>query len=135
MPVLAPRVAESARGPLAVPWAGMGKFVCIGLNYADHAAETGAQGVLVVAPGCHDTASAVAAVPAEGAHHAYLSSGTWSLLGVETQAPVINAASLAANVTNEGGVCGTVRLLKNITGLWLLQESRRRGTTHTSCRW
>ncbi|MBK9095958.1 MAG: rhamnulokinase [Anaerolineae bacterium] len=89
------------------------------------AAETGAQGVLVVAPGCHDTASAVAAVPAEGAHHAYLSSGTWSLLGVETQAPVINAASLVANVTNEGGVCGTVRLLKNITGLWIIQECRR----------
>ncbi len=89
------------------------------------AEETGAAGVLVVAPGCHDTASAVAAVPAADADHAYLSSGTWSLLGVEMQAPVITPASLAANVTNEGGVCGTVRLLKNITGLWIIQECRR----------
>lgn len=89
------------------------------------AEETAAAGVLVVAPGCHDTASAVAAVPAAGAQHAYLSSGTWSLLGVEVQAPVITPASLAANVTNEGGVCGTVRLLKNITGLWIIQECRR----------
>lgn len=87
--------------------------------------ETGARGVLLVAPGCHDTASAVAAVPAERADSAYLSSGTWSLMGVETEAPVVNEASLAFNFTNEGGVCDTYRLLKNITGLWVIQECRR----------
>lgn len=89
------------------------------------AEETGARGLTVVAPGCHDTASAVAAVPAEGENYAYLSSGTWSLMGVETRQPVVNAKSLAFNVTNEGGVCGTIRLLKNITGLWVIQECRR----------
>ena len=80
--------------------------------------ETGAKQVRVVAPGSHDTASAVAAVPAESADYAYLSSGTWSLMGVETKQPVINTDALAFNVTNEGGVCDTIRLLKNIAGLW-----------------
>lgn len=88
-------------------------------------AETGARGVQVVAPGCHDTASAVVAVPAEGEDHAYLSSGTWSLMGVEAATPVIDARSLAFNFTNEGGVGGAIRLLKNITGLWVIQECRR----------
>ncbi len=87
--------------------------------------ETGAKQVRVVAPGSHDTASAVAAVPAESADTAYLSSGTWSLMGVETKQPVINADALAFNVTNEGGVCDTIRLLKNIAGLWIIQECRR----------
>lgn len=87
--------------------------------------ETGAHGVMLVAPGCHDTASAVAAVPAEGADSAYLSSGTWSLMGVETNAPVVDERSLAFNFTNEGGICNTFRLLKNITGLWVIQECRR----------
>lgn len=81
--------------------------------------------VPVIAVGCHDTACAVAAVPAQHQHWAYLSSGTWSLMGVEVRAPVINARSLAMNFTNEGGVAGTIRLLKNIMGLWLLQECRR----------
>lgn len=81
--------------------------------------------VPVIAVGCHDTASAVAAVPAQSEHWAYLSSGTWSLMGVEVRAPLINADSLAMNFTNEGGVAGTMRLLKNIMGLWLLQECRR----------
>ena len=74
----------------------------------------------------HDTASAVAAVPAEGGSGwCYISSGTWSLMGMELQRPLINEASLAANFTNEVGVCGSVRFLKNIPGLWLLQECRR----------
>lgn len=90
--------------------------------------ETGAQGVQVVAPGSHDTASAVAAVPAEGADYAYLSSGTWSLMGVEILQPIINETALAFNMTNEGGVCGTIRLLKNIAGLWIIQECRRTWT-------
>lgn len=80
----------------------------------------------VIAPACHDTGSAVAAVPVKGNRQfVYISSGTWSLVGSETAAPVINAKSLAFNFTNEGGVAGTVRLLKNVTGLWLVQECRR----------
>jgi sugar (pentulose or hexulose) kinase len=78
----------------------------------------------VVAPACHDTGSAVAAV-ATGSDTAFLSSGTWSLLGAEMPAPVITARAAALNFTNEGGVCGTTRLLKNIGGLWLLQACRR----------
>jgi rhamnulokinase len=82
--------------------------------------------VPVIAPACHDTGSAVAAVPAEaGEHWAYLSSGTWSLMGVEIPEPIINDKSLAYNFTNEGGVYGTFRFLKNIMGLWLVQECRR----------
>ena len=79
----------------------------------------------VYATGCHDTASAVAAVPAEGDRWCYISSGTWSLMGVELDAPVINVRSHALNLTNETGVGGKTRLLKNIAGLWLLQECRR----------
>ncbi|MBN1401327.1 MAG: rhamnulokinase [Anaerolineae bacterium] len=81
--------------------------------------------VPVIAPACHDTGSAVAAVPALGESHAYISSGTWSLMGVESPTPVISQESLDYNFTNEGGVLGTFRLLKNIMGLWLLQECRR----------
>ena len=88
-------------------------------------AETGYRDVPVIATAGHDTASAVAAVPAEGGNWAYISSGTWSLVGVEETAPVISPASLRANFTNEGGVGGTVRFLKNVTGLWLIQGCRR----------
>lgn len=80
----------------------------------------------VIAPASHDTASAVAAICELDERSAYISSGTWSLLGVELPQPVINDRSLALNFTNEGGVAGTIRLLKNLAGLWLLQESRRR---------
>jgi rhamnulokinase len=81
---------------------------------------------LVIAPGTHDTASAVAAVPFQpGTNAAYISSGTWSLVGVELPAPLINDATLNANLTNEGGVAGSSRLLKNVMGLWLVQECRR----------
>jgi rhamnulokinase len=81
-------------------------------------------GTPVVAPACHDTGSAVASVRAGGTT-AFLSSGTWSLLGTETDAPVITAQARDLNFTNEGGVGGTIRLLKNIGGLWLLQSCRR----------
>jgi rhamnulokinase len=85
-----------------------------------------AQGELpVIAPACHDTGSAVAAVPAEGSGFAWISSGTWSIMGAELPDPVINEKSLAFNFTNEGGVCGTFRFSKNIMGLWLVQECRR----------
>jgi rhamnulokinase len=79
----------------------------------------------VIAVGSHDTASAVAAVPGLDGRSAYISSGTWSLVGVEAPQPVIDQRALALNFTNEGGVSGDIRLLKNVTGLWLLQESRR----------
>lgn len=81
--------------------------------------------VPVIAPGSHDTASAVAAVPGLDTQSAYISSGTWSLMGVEIPEPIINDQVLSLNFTNEGGVANTTRLLKNITGLWLLQECRR----------
>ena len=87
--------------------------------------ETGVAQAPVVAPASHDTGSAVAAVPAEGQDWAFLSSGTWSLLGAEVLAPIINRETLASNFTNEGGVWGTIRLLKNISGMWLLEECRR----------
>lgn len=87
--------------------------------------DTGISRLKIIAPGCHDTASAVASVPAADGEFAYLSSGTWSLMGVETRHPVINDRSYGHGFTNEGGVCGTIRLLKTICGLWLIQESRR----------
>jgi len=91
-------------------------------------AQTGLRpGVPVIAPGTHDTASAVAAVPVadDEGPWAYLSSGTWSLLGAELDSPHISEASLAQDFTNEGGVGGKIRFLKNIFGLWLVQECRR----------
>ncbi|WP_371600590.1 rhamnulokinase family protein [Streptomyces sp. NBC_00564] len=88
--------------------------------------ETGLTGpVPVTAVGSHDTASAVAAVPATGEHFAYICTGTWSLAGLELDAPVLTEASRAANFTNELGLDGTVRYLRNIMGLWLLQECLR----------
>ena len=79
----------------------------------------------LIAVGSHDTASAVAGVPAAEPDFAYISSGTWSLAGMELDAPVLTAASRAANFTNETGVDGTIRYLRNLTGLWLLQQSVR----------
>jgi len=79
----------------------------------------------VVAVASHDTASAVVAVPAAGAGTAYISSGTWSLVGVELDEPVLTERARAANLTNERGFGGTIRLLRNVMGLWLVQECRR----------
>lgn len=88
--------------------------------------ETGTTGpVPVTTVGSHDTASAVAAVPATGERFAYICTGTWSLAGLELDAPVLTEASRAANFTNELGLDGTVRYLRNIMGLWLLQECVR----------
>lgn len=92
------------------------------------AAEAGVAPIEVIVPASHDTASAVAAVPIEpGApgHWAYVSSGTWSLMGVELDAPFISDESFAANFTNERGVVNSIRFLKNLAGLWLVQELRR----------
>jgi rhamnulokinase len=91
----------------------------------DVAADTGLADARVVAPGSHDTASAVVGAPLAGPTTAFLSSGTWSLIGLEVAAPVVSDVTLAANLTNEGGVAGTIRLLRNVMGLWLVQESRR----------
>jgi rhamnulokinase len=81
-------------------------------------------GIPVVAVAGHDTASAIAAVPAADGNFAYLSSGTWSLMGIEVPAPIINDKSARLNFTNEGGIDGTTRFLKNITGMWLLEQCR-----------
>lgn len=86
--------------------------------------SAGFAGTPVVAPACHDTGSAFAAVSSSKSS-AILSSGTWSLLGAELPSPVISPEACRLNFTNEGGVCGTIRCLKNIAGLWLLQSCRR----------
>jgi rhamnulokinase len=86
---------------------------------------TGVGAVPVVAVAGHDTASAVAAVPAENERFAYLSCGTWSLLGIETEEAIISEKSFAYNFTNEGGIEGTTRFLKNICGMWLLERCRK----------
>ncbi|HUU38113.1 MAG TPA: rhamnulokinase family protein [Candidatus Desulfaltia sp.] len=93
--------------------------------------ETGLQETPVIATSSHDTAAAVAAIPASGEDWAYISSGTWSLMGVELQSPLISPRSLAANFTNEGGVAGTIRFLKNIAGLWLLRQCRKEWSKST----
>jgi len=89
------------------------------------ATETGTSPLPVIAPACHDTGSAVVAVPAENENFAWLSSGTWSILGAEVRQPVLSEQALACNFTNEGGVFGTWRLCKNIMGLWFVQECKR----------
>ena len=86
---------------------------------------TGLGAVPVVAVAGHDTASAVAAVPAEDKEYAYLSCGTWSLMGIESAEPIITKDSFRENFTNEGGIEGTTRFLKNICGLWLFEQSRK----------
>ena len=87
--------------------------------------ETGKTDAKVMTVASHDTASAVLAVPTQEEDFIYISSGTWSLMGTELKDPLINAQSRAANFTNEGGVLNTIRFLKNIMGLWIIQESRR----------
>jgi rhamnulokinase len=89
------------------------------------AAGTGAGRIPVIAVAGHDTASAVVAVPLSGPGSAYLSSGTWSLLGVETLTPCVDEASMMANLTNEGGFGNRIRLLRNVMGLWMVQECKR----------
>lgn len=111
-------------GPIIPPGSVLGKL------QPSVAEETGLSSVQVVLPGTHDTASAVMAVPAaskpgERPDWCYISSGTWSLMGVETPQPIINDRCYQLNFTNEGGVGGTTRVLKNIAGLWLVQECRR----------
>jgi len=106
--------------PLVPPGTPIGPLL---VGVAEEAGWSGE--VPVIAVGSHDTASAVAAIPELDGASAYLSSGTWSLMGVEVEEPVINDLSLVLNFTNEGGVGRTIRLLKNIMGLWLVQECQR----------
>ena len=111
-------------GPIAQPGTALGPL------RAEVAAETGLAAAKVVLPGSHDTASAVMAVPAHSRpgvrpDWCYISLGTWALMGIESPQPLVNDMVLKLNFTNEGGVGGTTRLLKNITGLWLVQECRR----------
>lgn len=87
--------------------------------------RTGARSATLISPACHDTGSAVAAVPAKGNDFAWISSGTWSIMGINSPEPVINKGSLEYNFTNEGGAKGDFRFSKNIMGLWLVQECRR----------
>lgn len=97
----------------------------IGKISPEVAEETSSRQIPVVAVGGHDTASAIASVPARNANFAYISSGTWSLMGIESAEPIISDQTATMNFTNEGGVEGTTRFLKNIMGLWLIQECRR----------
>jgi len=115
---------EAIFGPILAPGTPLGPLLP---KVAD---ATGLSGVQVILPGTHDTASAVMAVPAVSSGNGapdwcYISSGTWSLMGVELGQPLIHARCEALNFTNEGGVGETTRLLKNIAGLWLVQECRR----------
>lgn len=97
--------------------------------------ETGSTDIPVIAVASHDTASAIVSVPATGKNWAYISSGTWSLMGIESDQPFISKEILALNFTNEGGVEGTTRFLKNIMGMWLLQECRRIWSREVSYSW
>jgi rhamnulokinase len=122
--------ADAMLGMLGIPTAILPRVVpCgtrVGTLRASVADETRSGAIQVTAPACHDTAAAVAAVPARGRDWAYISSGTWSLMGAEIAHPRISDEALRCNFTNEGGVAGTFRFLKNIMGLWLVQQCRRR---------
>jgi rhamnulokinase len=97
----------------------------VGTLTKEIAQETGLGEIPVIAVAGHDTASAVVSVPASDNKFAYLSSGTWSLMGLELPEPVVNERSRKANITNEGGVDGTIRFLKNITGMWILEQCKK----------
>lgn len=111
-------VSSYLMAPLVMPG------TTIGLLSDTIARETGIGKVPVVAVASHDTASAVIAAPALTRNFAYVSSGTWSLMGIETEQPILNEVSFRNNFTNEGGIEGTTRFLKNITGMWILEQCR-----------
>lgn len=97
----------------------------IGKLTADIADEIGINEIDVIAPGCHDTASAVAAIPLKDKNSAFISSGTWSIIGIESDEPIINEDTYRLNFTNEGGVGGKIRFTSNMMGMWLLQQLRK----------
>lgn len=118
--------AEEVFCKLGIPLHLMQKIVpsgtVIGGLLPELAAETGGKDVQVVAVGAHDTASALASIQAQGDNWAFISSGTWSLMGIETEQPILTQEAMECNFTNEGTVNGRIRFLRNITGLWLLQN-------------
>ena len=115
-------IPQSILCPIVAPGTELGSLLSVVEG------ETGNTGAKVVKVGSHDTASAVLAVPAKDENFLYISSGTWSLMGIESDEPVINEVSEKYDFTNEGGVFGKIRVLKNIMGLWIEQESRRQWT-------
>jgi sugar (pentulose or hexulose) kinase len=121
--------ARDLLGRLEIDAALFGEIVAAGTRLGplapDVAEDTGLGKAEVIATATHDTAAAVAAVPFDRSDAAFISAGTWSLVGLELAEPLIDEHTFAANLTNEGGVGGTTRLLRNVTGLWLLEESRR----------
>lgn len=119
--MLNPRTGDWARGmldQLGIPTKMLPEIVPPGTKLGMY------DGIPVIAPATHDTGSAVAAVPTQKTNYAYISSGTWSLVGLEVGQAVITDQAFAANATNEGGVSGTYRLLKNVMGLWIIQQCR-----------
>ena len=120
-----PRVFEAINVPITIMQEMVSPGSVLGRLSDSMAAESGFDGADIIAVASHDTGSAVAAVPAEDDSFAYISSGTWSLMGIECGFPIITPKSLKLNFTNEVGVEGTYRTLKNIMGLWLIQECRR----------
>jgi rhamnulokinase len=121
----APELFRAIEVPMDIMQDVVNPGTILGTLTEDVGKETGLPAVQVTAVASHDTASAIAAIPAEDDSFAYISSGTWSLMGIESRVPIISSKSLEFNFSNEGGVESTYRILKNIMGLWLLQECRR----------
>ncbi len=119
-----PKLFELLELPLSLMQPIVASGTCVGSLRKDLAREVGLGELPVVAGAQHDTAAAIVAVPAQGKNWAYISSGTWSLMGIEIESPIMNRRALDLNFTNEGGVGSRFRFLKNIAGLWLLQCCR-----------
>lgn len=120
------RWADELLAELGVPSRLLPEVVPPGTDLGGLIGATGSlRGTRVIAPATHDTASAVVGTPLASPDAVYISSGTWSLIGVEVPAPCISESTLRANLTNEGGYGGRIRLLRNVMGLWILQECRR----------
>lgn len=123
------RISKELTAPIGITEEQFGRYVqpgeIIGRLTTEIQRLTGLNDIPVIAVAGHDTASAVAAIPAQDENFAYLSSGTWSLMGIETKKPIINKDSFEKNFTNEGGIEGTTRFLKNICGMWLFERCRK----------
>ena len=119
------KLFEAAGIPKNLPQEMIQPGTVLGLALPEIDEQTGCGEITCSAVASHDTASAVVSVPAEGENWAFLSSGTWSLLGIESPEPIVSEETLEMNFTNEGGVDGTTRFLKNIMGMWLIQECKR----------
>ncbi|MCF7673838.1 MAG: rhamnulokinase [Akkermansiaceae bacterium] len=130
--LLDPRTGDWAReviGALGLPQQIFGEIVAPGTTLGplrtEVSKQTGVPAIPVIATACHDTASAVAGIPMTGEDQLWLSSGTWSIMGLETRQPITSDEAFELGFSNELGVTGTVRFLKNIAGLWLIQECKR----------